>query len=494
MPAKSSSASKKKSTPRQTRATKAVASAGRPVSGAGTNVEFNLTSADLGLPVQAAAILDVDESGSISDNILTSAQRRQKRARQEKEVDKLLQWESDNVRFLKKKKELQLLQIEREKLTVEIQQLPSGSGTWQVTSNNNSSNSVSDNLNFQSVNPAARPTALPARSLPSEASGTVHDRDSPALPAQSRQPAGDSTAVPKGPPGLPVPGSAADSPADDASPSNLGLSDLRKLTELQGTVDSRMKLLGWQAAAALEPLTESIKGKSKPSSGRAAKPESYIVKEIIWPHSAIEVQYTGSTFSYEQLDFPLLAAGEINIVLDPKVSSEERGGRLQLLKAIAYYSRNRSWSEVKNLHNAVLTQIEQNHRSWENIQFAELASSVFLANTASNSVKSGLAAQSGPARFPSKGKTFPKSRGRAASGPASFSRANPFKVDRFFCSDFNQGLCPHRDAHVGRLGESEKWLEHFCATCYLDFEEFNLHAETSGCSRYDPAKPRKYRK
>jgi hypothetical protein len=290
-----------------------------------------------------------------------------------------------------------------------------------------------------------------------------------------------------------VPGSGSAS-ADISTSTTTGLtvSDLRNLSTLQPQVDSHLKLLGWQAAAALDPLPDSLKGKLKPVSGRCAKPDSYIAKEITWPHSAIEVQFTGSQFSYEQLDFPLLAAGEIAIVLDPKVSSEERGGRLNLLKTLAYYSRTRHWTDVRSLHNAVLNQIEQNRREWSDKQYSELASSVFLSNSSQQTGKLSNSAQSGPARVPLKSSKSFGRRGRASSGPPS-SRATQ-RVDRFFCSDFNQGVCPHKDAHLGRLGDTDKWLEHFCASCFLECEEFNLHAEVHGCSRYDPSKPRKYRR
>jgi hypothetical protein len=433
--------------------------------------DFHLVSADLA----AAAILNVDSLNPTSSGSPSSIQNQQKRARQEQEVDKLLQWEADNVRFLKKKRELQQLQREREQLTVELQQTTTA-GTWSVSSQRQPNVSGSSDSN-------PPPTVL---------IDPVTVRDQPTQPQLQSQSTAPLPAIPTAP-SLDIPGSGSDNTASTTAPS-LTVSDLRNLSTLQPQVDSHLKFLGWQAAAALDPLPESIKGKLKPTSGRSAKPDTNISKEILWPHSAIEVQFTGTQFSYDQLDFPLLAAGEIAIVLDPKVSAEERGGRLHLLKTLAYYSRTRQWSDVRSLHSAVLNQIEQNQRSWTDKQFSELASNVFLTNPGQHTGKQlSLSAQSGPARVHNRGNRPFQKRGRAASGPPSSGRS-VYKVDRFFCSDFNQGICPHKDAHLGRLGESDRWLEHFCASCYLEADEYNMHAEIQGCARYDPSKPRKSRK
>jgi hypothetical protein len=263
------------------------------------------------------------------------------------------------------------------------------------------------------------------------------------------------------------------------------LPDLRTIKELQGLVDAKIRTLPLELAHDQQGA-DSVRGR-KPVSGRAAKAEYNVQKEIKWPHSVLEFQFTGKSVAYDDLDFSLLVAGEVSIVLDSTTSPTERIGRLNLLKHLAYYNRKRDWQEITNLHASFLAQVESNKREWSDTDLSELKSTVFLSGNNCGDSKSRVSTGQNTGYKFKKGPGPVKKARFANSGTAYSPRS-----DRSFCSDFNQGQCPHDKAHEGILGDGHyHMLEHICATCLLDYNEVQRHAETRGCSRYDPTKVRK---
>ena len=74
-------------------------------------------------------------------------------------------------------------------------------------------------------------------------------------------------------------------------------------------------------------------------SGINAKASDRVKHPQKWPHSHLQFEFVNKQVKYDELDFKLFVAGELEIISDPELSSSERLGRLTLLKKLVYYYR-----------------------------------------------------------------------------------------------------------------------------------------------------------
>ena len=101
-----------------------------------------------------------------------------------------------------------------------------------------------------------------------------------------------------------------------------------------------------------------------------------------------------------------------------------------------YTSFYGTWSSVRDLHSAVLFEIECDRAKWGD-SFTYLESRIL--QSLSRSSRSGSGA--------------PRSE-------------NPAFV--FFCRDFQHGTCKHQKDHFGTPRGERKWFQHICAWCWVD--------------------------
>ena len=80
---------------------------------------------------------------------------------------------------------------------------------------------------------------------------------------------------------------------------------------------------------------KKYKSKSKRKSGIYDKPSDEVVKNQI--QSKLQYEYAGSKRSFEDLEFNLFVAGELEIISGNKISDKEKKGRIKLLKKISYF-------------------------------------------------------------------------------------------------------------------------------------------------------------
>ena len=73
------------------------------------------------------------------------------------------------------------------------------------------------------------------------------------------------------------------------------------------------------------------KHKKKKKPGINAKASDRVRNPQKWPHSHLQFEYVNKQVKYDELDFKLFVAGELEIISDPELSSAERSGRLTLL-------------------------------------------------------------------------------------------------------------------------------------------------------------------
>ena len=63
---------------------------------------------------------------------------------------------------------------------------------------------------------------------------------------------------------------------------------------------------------------KKYKSKSKRKSGIYNKPSDEVVKKQLWPQSKLQYEYGGSKISFEDLEFNLFVAGELEMISGKK--------------------------------------------------------------------------------------------------------------------------------------------------------------------------------
>jgi hypothetical protein len=214
--------------------------------------------------------------------------------------------------------------------------------------------------------------------------------------------------------------------------------------------------------------------------------ENHIVKPILWPHAVIDPRFVTNLPNYDDLDYPLLVAGELAIALNPKTPQAEAKNRLNLLRLLSYCHKLCAWNTVKQFHSSALTEIERGTRQWSDDQYSEITTGVLLVSA--NAGQAAQAVSGNSSVFSSlnsqpQGQSQGFGRGRRGQGPRKqFQQHRP--AYKFFCREFNRGNCSHNNAHRALVGAREQWVEHICATCWLNFGEAAPHAEIHNCPRY----------
>ena len=72
------------------------------------------------------------------------------------------------------------------------------------------------------------------------------------------------------------------------------------------------------------------KAKSKKKSGIFYHPSDEVVKTQLWPQSKLQFEYAGCKINFDDIEFNLIVAGELEI-LSSKINQVERIGRTTLL-------------------------------------------------------------------------------------------------------------------------------------------------------------------
>jgi hypothetical protein len=267
----------------------------------------------------------------------------------------------------------------------------------------------------------------------------------------------------------------------------IDLDTVRQAPGIQSEVDARIADLGLGAVPEIDNSNNNPRGR-KPVSGRLTKVENHIVKQVVWPHVVIEPKFVSKSVSYDELDFPLLVAGELGIALSRGTSEQELRNRLNLLRLLAYCYRNCGWDTVRQFHSSALTEVERGQRQWTDNRYSDITTGVLLV-AANNRVDQAVVGAAQPAVVQAgvaAGPAAPQAQqGRPARrGRQQRSAAPRVGPARYFCKAFNQGNCVHNGAHRGTVGGREQLVEHICATCWLEFGEAVPHAEVKDCPRY----------
>lgn len=209
-----------------------------------------------------------------------------------------------------------------------------------------------------------------------------------------------------------------------------------------------------------DELSDSIKkskrhkNKSKKKSGIFDHPSDEVVKKQLWPQSKLQFEYAGSKINFDDLEFNLFVAGELEILSSSKIGDVERIGRTKLLKKIAYYTELYEWKGLKKMYAHIIRQIENGLADWSK-DFSEIETPILIKYVKSD-VKSKKSIQYG-------------------------ENKKPVKKEEtvFYCSHFQRKKCVHKDSHYGKIRGVDKYLQHICATCWREDNRKAYHPESS---------------
>lgn len=193
------------------------------------------------------------------------------------------------------------------------------------------------------------------------------------------------------------------------------------------------------------------KHKSK-RSGIKAKASDRVKHPQKWPQSHLQFEYVNKHVKFEDLDFKLFIAGELEIISDERLTATERSGRLALLKKIVYYYSTYEFKGLKAFYAAWLREIELGKKKWSDdpqviesaILSKHLLRSTKLRNTATRK-----------------------------------SETDQTNETVWFCQLFQRNKCLHKSNHTEVLKGKMRLAQHICATCWLKDRKKLGHPECS---------------
>ena len=154
-------------------------------------------------------------------------------------------------------------------------------------------------------------------------------------------------------------------------------------------------------------------------SGKDRKLTSRVLSPQLWPHSHLSLSYISKDKKYDDLSLTEFAVGYDAILQRPTLSPSELRVRIDNFAVLMYLATQYTWSSVRDLHAAVLFEIECDRAKWGDA-FTYLESCILQSLLRSSRSGSGA----------------PR-----ADNPASV----------FFCRDFQHGTCKRQKDHFGTL-------------------------------------------
>lgn len=175
----------------------------------------------------------------------------------------------------------------------------------------------------------------------------------------------------------------------------------------------------------------------------------HVVNPQIWPQTNLQYEYVSKGVTFQQLDFKLFVAGELEIISSKTIRDKEKKARVALLTKIVYYSSVYHWKALLEFYAAFVRQIESGQRSWGD-------SSVDLeVPILSKHVK----------------QDFNKSNN-------TFKKDNNYRTV-WYCFLYQKNKCSMNSPHSVMIRGVNREVRHFCATCYKVDKIQRVHPESS---------------
>ena len=199
-------------------------------------------------------------------------------------------------------------------------------------------------------------------------------------------------------------------------------------------------------------------------SGIVAKASDKVINPQNWPHHFLENDSFAKGLDFDNLNFELFLAGELEIILRCEWE-EERDARLMFLRQLCYMKDVSSWEEVKFTYTVVLGRIEKGRLDWD-FPLTEFDRAINWADK----LRPRLALQGSGGS----GKNSKKSGKGGRKG-----------VLLLWCWDFNQEAgCKKSAPHSTELKGNTVSVEHMCSRCYAADKSKKAHSAASAeCPR-----------
>ena len=194
------------------------------------------------------------------------------------------------------------------------------------------------------------------------------------------------------------------------------------------------------------------KTKKKLKSGINAKASDKVKFPQEWPHAHLQYEHVDKQMKFKELTFRLFVAGELEIISGEDLTTEEKQGRLKLLKKIVYYSSTYEFEGLKAYYAAWLRDIELGLRKWSDDPH-EIESAILTKHL-----------------LKSKSQPFKK-------GNMQGANQNTDRV--WFCSLYQRNKCSHKSSHLQVIKGKQRMATHICATCWQKDKKKLEHPECS---------------
>lgn len=196
----------------------------------------------------------------------------------------------------------------------------------------------------------------------------------------------------------------------------------------------------------------------KKKSGINAKSSDKVKFPQKWPHAHLQFEFVNKQVKFDELDFKLFIAGELEIISGERLPNAEKSGRINLLKKIIYYSSSYEFKGLKAFYAAWLREIELGKKTWsddsQQIESAILSKYLRLQKGLPNKNSKDFSKQSEKKNKSTEEKTW-------------------------FCSPYQRNKCQHKGNHLVVIKGEQRLALHICATCWQKDKIQLSHPECS---------------
>lgn len=270
-----------------------------------------------------------------------------------------------------------------------------------------------------------------------------------------------------------------DQSKDDNSDSEIDITALRNDETLRKLVRKELSNLGLDSydsssdsstsssestedeyASAVSTNSKSKKSKKQKSkkhkkkSGISAKASDKVKTPQKWPHAHLQYEYVNKYVKFDELDFKLFIAGELEIISEEGISKAERSGRISMLKEIVNYSNTYDFKGLKSFYAAWLREIQLGKKTW--VDDPQQIESAILSKHLRWQKSSFL-----------------------TNKKDSTHKGNNNDEKLWFCSLYQRNKCANKASHMVVIKGKMRMAQHICATCWLKDKAKLAHPECS---------------
>ena len=260
--------------------------------------------------------------------------------------------------------------------------------------------------------------------------------------------------------------------------------DLRQNKSLRRQVKGRLAKLGIESSDSSSEdtvLSDAASGEARSKKKRATKSgiQSAISENCIytqrWAHCFLQYPYASTTTQFNEIGFSLFVAGELEIISSKYINKEERLGRIELLKLLAYKCEKCEWPVVRKAYASWLQQIEIGNKSWTDDPSPVISLVIEDHILSKHALKN---------RDAYKERT-PKTQ-RDEKVAVNSATSQPVSNEIWFCTNFNRNKCKKDSPHNATINGRSGIVSHICATCWRSEKVQLSHPEcSSACPHAD---------